>query len=414
MLCVAAIMVFAFHTLNRFETRIAIAMPGNAPFKDLLEAFAEAAAEYAFQNHSDLGPLSLDNVDQIMVRERASNTPVQSESLVSCFGAWLGMCLVRGGGTWVGLDAPTPPRVEIAGVCYCPHDEITRQLNPAIPATDSLRRRVRTALEAPREAASPVEVDAANQAAWNALSSSQRFTSEAIPRLSLSEATAAIDPWLRGGAGQTSLVGKRLLCLAAGGGMHGCLHAMAGADVTLVDISMEQLKIDRQLASHLGLVLDTQQASLGDLSCLAGREFDVVLQPVSSCYIAALPQLYASLASLLVSGGTYVSQHKTPASLQVEFNGDRNTYELAHPSNASLPLPGLSRQSASYALATREPGTVEFLHSTETLVGGLCRAGFVIEDLQEPCQADAWAAPGSSSHLANYIPPYVKIKARKL
>jgi hypothetical protein len=47
-------------------------------------------------------------------------------------------------------------------------------------------------------------------------------------------------------------------------------------------------------------------------------------------------------------------------------------------------------------------------------VGGLCRSGFVIEDFQEPPRADAWAAVGTDQHRACYLPPYLKIKARRL
>jgi hypothetical protein len=61
----------------------------------------------------------------------------------------------------------------------------------------------------------------------------------------------------------------------------------------------------------------------------------------------------------------------------------------------------------------REPGTLEFLHRWEDLLGGLCRAGFVIEDLLEPLHATAEAAAGTFAHRSRYLPPYVRIKARR-
>ena len=47
-------------------------------------------------------------------------------------------------------------------------------------------------------------------------------------------------------------------------------------------------------------------------------------------------------------------------------------------------------------------------------MGGLCRAGFAIEDLVEPSRADDQAAVGEIGHRARYVPPYVRIKARRL
>ena len=62
----------------------------------------------------------------------------------------------------------------------------------------------------------------------------------------------------------------------------------------------------------------------------------------------------------------------------------------------------------------REEGTLEFLHRWGQLVGGLCRAGFVIEDLTEPVHADSTAALGSFGHRSCYVPPYVRMKARRV
>ena len=61
----------------------------------------------------------------------------------------------------------------------------------------------------------------------------------------------------------------------------------------------------------------------------------------------------------------------------------------------------------------REPGAVEFVHSWQSLIGGLCRAGFVVEDLTEPMHCDPAAPTGSFAHRCSFLPPYVRIKARR-
>jgi hypothetical protein len=44
----------------------------------------------------------------------------------------------------------------------------------------------------------------------------------------------------------------------------------------------------------------------------------------------------------------------------------------------------------------------------------LCRAGFVIEDLREPYRADPTKPPGHFGHRGRFVPPYVRIKARRV
>jgi hypothetical protein len=61
----------------------------------------------------------------------------------------------------------------------------------------------------------------------------------------------------------------------------------------------------------------------------------------------------------------------------------------------------------------REAGSVEFLHRWEELIGGLCRNGFVIEDLVEPKHANPQAEAGTWGHRSCYLTPYVTLKARR-
>ena len=93
---------------------------------------------------------------------------------------------------------------------------------------------------------------------------------------------AVADPqgWLAG-----DVAGKRLLCLAAGGGRHSVLFAAAGAQVTVVDLSPQMLELDRKVAAERGLKITIIQASMDKLSMLPGALFEIVVQPVSICYV---------------------------------------------------------------------------------------------------------------------------------
>lgn len=244
-----------------------------------------------------------------------------------------------------------------------------------------------------------------NRRAWDRLvQERQRFTKPARDE-DFIDPLRTVDPW--GWLGG-DIRGWNVLCLAAGGGKHAALYAAAGARVTVVDISPAMLELDRAVAAERRLELRTVATSMDDLSMLAGEAFDLVIHPVSTCYVPQIAPVYREVARVTRPGGLYVSQHKQPASLQADIVPSRNGYELIEPYYRSGPLPPV------VGSPHREPGTLEFLHRWEELLGGLCRAGFVIEDLVEPSHAKRDAAVGSFAHRSQYVAPYVRIRARRV
>lgn len=243
-----------------------------------------------------------------------------------------------------------------------------------------------------------------NQHAWDQrVRNRQRFTRPASDE-DFAHPLKTIDPlgWLGG-----HLAGKRVLCLAAGGGRHGPLYAAAGGEVTVVDLSAEQLALDREVASQKRLTLRTVQASMDDLGMLETASFDIVIQPVSTCYVPDLAPVYREVARVTRPGGLYISQHKTPTSLQAEATPSSRGYTLTEPYYRRGPLPPV------VGSLHREEGTLEYLHRWEELLGLMCRSGFVIEDLVEPLHARADALPGSFGHRSRWVAPYVRVKARR-
>ena len=244
-----------------------------------------------------------------------------------------------------------------------------------------------------------------NRRAWDALvQERQRFTRPARDD-DFSNPLAAVDAsgWLGG-----SIAGQRVLCLAAGGGRQSALYAAAGAKVTVVDISPEMLALDRQVAAERGLEVRAVEASMDNLSVFASSSFDIVIHPVSTCYVPDILAVYSEVARVTASGGLYISQHKQPSSLQADVKPSPRGYELVEPYYRTGPLPAVTGSPH------REPGTLEFLHRWEELLGGMCRAGFVIEDLVEPVHAEADSSPGRFGHRSRYVAPYVRIKARRV
>jgi len=62
--------------------------------------------------------------------------------------------------------------------------------------------------------------------------------------------------------------GKKVLCLASGGGQQSAVFSLLGAEVTVADISQGQLNGDIKAARHYGYEIQTVQCSMTDLSVL--------------------------------------------------------------------------------------------------------------------------------------------------
>lgn len=244
----------------------------------------------------------------------------------------------------------------------------------------------------------------ANRRAWNDLARADSLFARVATNEECAQPLQTLDSrgWL-----PRDVRGLRVLCLAAGGGWQSILYATAGAEVTVVDLSEEMLRRDGDQANLRSLKVRTVRASMSRLEGLDDGEFDIVHQPVSTCYVADLRPVFREVARVLRWGGLYISQHKQPGSLQVDGFNRSGRYEISIPYYHEGQLPAVA--DTSY----RETGTVEYLHRWEELAGEMCRAGLLIEDLVEPRRGDAKAAPGDFRHRGMFIPPYVRIKARK-
>lgn len=242
-----------------------------------------------------------------------------------------------------------------------------------------------------------------NQAAWDQLAQGSLFGKVATDE-ECRNPLGTLDSrgWL-----PPVVAGLEVLCLASGGGWQSILYASAGARVTVVDLSPGMLELDRREALKRNLQIDIIQGSMLDLSLLEDARFDIVHQPVSTCYVPDLEQVYKEVARVLRDDGLYISQHKTPTTLQVTQRTEQQHFVIGIEYYHTGPLPEVTDD------AYRETGATEYLHRWDVLVGGLCRAGFVIEDLREPCRADYKAAVDHYGYRGRFVAPYVRMKARR-
>lgn len=244
-----------------------------------------------------------------------------------------------------------------------------------------------------------------NRSAWNRLAERGSRFAEVASDEECSQPLATLDTrgWL-----PPSVQGLDVLCLAAGGGWQSILYATAGANVTVVDLSPAMLRQDVREAERRRLSIRALEGSMDDLSMLREESFDIVHQPVSTCYVPDIAAVYREVARVLRDGGLYISQHKQPTSLQITHRDAQDRYVIGIEYYHRGPLP--PSEDRSY----REAGAVEYLHRWEQLIGELCRAGFVLEDLREPYRGGANATPGDFRHRGRFTAPFVRLKARRL
>lgn len=244
-----------------------------------------------------------------------------------------------------------------------------------------------------------------NRAAWDRLAESRSRFARVATDEELRRPLKTLDSrgWL-----PATVEGLDVLCLASGGGWQSILYAAAGANVTVVDLSPSMLALDRREAERRGLAVRIVEASMDDLSDLREASFDIVHQPVSTCYVPDILAVYAEIARVSRDGGLYISQHKQPASLQITHRTKRDRFVIGVEYYREGPLP--ATDDTSY----REPGATEYLHRLDQILGGICKAGFVIEDVTEPCRADPQAAVTEFGYRGRFTPPYIRMKARRI
>ncbi len=244
-----------------------------------------------------------------------------------------------------------------------------------------------------------------NRAAWDRLAKIQDRLAKPARDVDFANPLKTVDSigWLG-----SDITGKHVLCLAAGGGRQGPIYAAADAIVTVVDLSPAMLELDRAVAAERNLELRTIEASMDDLSALQDQSFDIVIHPVSTCYVPDVRPVFQEVARVLRAGGIYISQHKQPTSLQTNLEAGQPGYHVAHQYYRTDPLPACEVPNL-----IREEGTLEYIHRWEELLGAMCRSGLVIEDVTEPLHAKLDAEIGSFGHRAQYVAPYIRIKARR-
>jgi len=200
------------------------------------------------------------------------------------------------------------------------------------------------------------------------------------------------------------IFGKRVLCLASGGGQQGPVFAALGAITAVLDICPVQIESDETVAKRDGLNIMLEVGDMRDLSRFGDSTFDMVFNPVSTCFIDDVEKVWRECARVLKKGGTLLSGFCNPLLYIFEIDAwDRGELKLGN----TIPYSDIEQMPPQhFKQRLEEKDTLEFGHSFESLIGGQLRAGFLLEDMYED-------NGGGISLLDPYINTFMATKAIK-
>jgi SAM-dependent methyltransferase len=198
------------------------------------------------------------------------------------------------------------------------------------------------------------------------------------------------------------LASSCVLCLASGGGEQAPILAAAGAIVTVLDNSPKQLERDALVAQEQGLSITTILGDMAHLDELQDESFDLVVHPVSNCFVPDVLPVWTEAFRVLCPGGALLAGFNNP----VVYVFDQDLLELTKRLEVRHALPYSDAASLlpdEVAARLRAGWPLEFSHTLEDLIGGQMRAGFVLTDMYEDSNRPEEADPlnrYTSTHIA--------------
>ena len=258
----------------------------------------------------------------------------------------------------------------------------------------------------------PDEVAEYNVGRWRALAEGRALYTRPMLDLDADAARGFVDPsgWLG------ELEGRRVLCLAGGGGRESAAFSLLGARVTVFDLSEEQLERDRAAAAHYGREVETVRGDMRDLSALYGSGFDVVLHSYSINFVPDARAVFREVARVVRAGGLYRVMCANPFVMgATPRDWDGRGYTLSSPYVEGALVLGEDEEWVYEDEAdTPAPPPREYRHGFGSLLGGMADAGFRLlrasED--ESLDPDPDAAPGTWDHFVTVVRPWLTFLSR--
>lgn len=170
------------------------------------------------------------------------------------------------------------------------------------------------------------------------------------------------------------LAGCRVLGLASGGGQQMPIMVACGARCTVLDYSERQLASEREVARREGYEIECVHADMTRPLPFADESFDLIIHPVSNCYVEQVLPIWRECYRVLKPGGRLL------AGLD---NGFGYTLDDAEERVVrGLPYNPLRDAKLAATLDLAEDG-VQFSHTFDEQIRGQLQAGFELIDCYE-------------------------------
>lgn len=177
-----------------------------------------------------------------------------------------------------------------------------------------------------------------------------------------------------------NLTGKKILCLAGGGGQQGPILAAAGAEVTVFDNSRVQLSKDAYVARRDGLIIRTVQGNMQDLSAFEDGSFDYIVHPWSNGYIDDVRPVWRECARVLKRNGVLLAGFGNPISCIFHVGKfERGILQVEN----TIPYADADHMDDPETRAIVEADGYLWSHTLEDQLQGQTDAGFAITGFYE-------------------------------
>jgi ubiquinone/menaquinone biosynthesis C-methylase UbiE len=255
------------------------------------------------------------------------------------------------------------------------------------------------------------EIAEYNRARWKALVEAGAVFTRPKFNLDADSARRLVDPDGKFG----DVAKKDVLCLAGGGGQQSAAFALLGANVTVFDLSEDQLKRDIETARFYKTEIKIEQGDIRDLSGFEKASFDIVYHAYSINFVPDAAEVFRQVARVLRVGGIYHFGCANPFVMGVgqnDWNGEG--YVLKQPYTGGARI-SYDDQDWVYDRRTNEkiPNPIEYRHTLSSILNGLIENGFVISHVSDnrDMNSDLTAAPKTWEHLTAFAPPWLSLLA---
>lgn len=257
------------------------------------------------------------------------------------------------------------------------------------------------------------EIAEYNRARWKALVEADALFTRPNLNLDADSARRKIDA----GGNLGDVRGKDVLCLAGGGGQQSAAFALLGANVTVFDLSEEQLKRDAETAGHYNLDIKIVQGDMRDLSCFDEASFDIVDHSYSINFVSDAVSVFRQVKRVLRSGGIYHFSFTNPFTIgmeQKDWDEKEKGYLLKEPYINGAKI-SYTDQNWVYNRDEHKPvpKPIEYRHTLSTVLNGLSENNFIIFHVSDNSDMypDENAEPGTWDHFVAFAPPWFSVWA---